>query len=79
MFEALEPPARIRESTWEDKERRRIEEALATTVAGTATTVRRRLEQIAERTGAAEILSTGSTYDRAALADSDARLAALLR
>ncbi|APX34240.1 flavin monooxygenase [Brachybacterium sp. P6-10-X1] len=79
VFGALEPPADIRAARWETPERRRVEKGLATTVAGTADAVRRRLERIAERTGAEEILSTGSTYDRAALADSDARLAALLR
>lgn len=79
VFGVLEPPAEIRAARWESPERRRVEKGLATTVAGTADAVRRRLEQIAERTGAEEILSTGSTYDRAALADSDAALAALLR
>ncbi|MDN5686665.1 MAG: MsnO8 family LLM class oxidoreductase [Brachybacterium sp.] len=79
VFGVLEPPAEIRAARWESTERRRVEKGLATTVAATADAVRRRLEQIAERTGAEEILSTGSTYDRAALADSDAALAALLR
>ena len=41
--------------------------------------MRRRLEQLVERTGAGEVLSSASTYDREALAESDARLAALLR
>jgi hypothetical protein len=40
--------------------------------------VRRRLEQLADRTRADELLVSGATYDRAALAASDASLAALL-
>lgn len=78
LFEALEPVDRIRGTERSDKEARRVEKALATTAAGTADTVRRRIEQIVERTGAQEILSTASTYDRGALADSDRRLAQLL-
>ena len=46
--------------------------------AGGPTTVRRRLEQLAERTGADELLASGAAYDRAALAASDASLAALV-
>jgi hypothetical protein len=40
--------------------------------------VRRRLEETADRAGADELLATGATHDRAALADYDASLAALL-
>lgn len=79
LFEALEPVERIRATEKSDREERRVERSLATTAAGTADTVRRRIEQIVERTGAQEILSTASTYDRSALADSDRRLAQLLR
>lgn len=46
--------------------------------AGAPATVRRRLEQLAERTGAEELLATTSTYDRDALAASDAALARIL-
>ena len=79
VFEQLEPVERIRREDWSEKEARRVEKGLRATVAGTADMVRRRIEQIVERTGAAEILSTGSTYDREALASSDRRLARLLR
>lgn len=79
LFEQLEPVERIRRAHWSEKETRRVEKGLADAAAGTADTVRRRIEQIVERAGAAEILSTASTYDREALADSDARLAQLLR
>lgn len=78
LFEQLEPAERIRARQWSRKEAERVENGLAGTAAGTAGAVRRRLEQLIERTGAGEILSSASTYDREALADSDARLAALL-
>ncbi len=47
-------------------------------IAGTPQTVRRRIEQLADRTGAVELLATTSTYDRAALAASDAALARII-
>ncbi|MGP5130984.1 MsnO8 family LLM class oxidoreductase [Brachybacterium tyrofermentans] len=78
VFEALEPVARIRASSWSSSESRRVEKGLATTVAGSASTVGRRIEQILERTGAQEILATGSTYDRDALSASDRDLARVL-
>ena len=37
-----------------------------------------RLEQLAERTGADDLLASGATYERAARTGSDAALAALL-
>jgi hypothetical protein len=40
--------------------------------------VGRRLEELVDRTGADELLASGATDDRAALAASDASLAALL-
>src|SRR5699024_7102214 len=79
VFEQLEPVERIRREDWSEKETRRVEKGVAAAVAGAVDTVRRRIEQIVERSGAAEILSSGSTYDREALADSDRRLAELLR
>lgn len=78
-FDVLEPASRIRATTWSDKEAQRVQKGLDSVSAGTAESVRRRLEQILERTGADEVLSTASTYDREALADSDRRLAELLR
>ncbi|MGP9601609.1 MsnO8 family LLM class oxidoreductase [Brachybacterium sp. AOP42-E1-35] len=78
LFEALEPVARIRASTMSEKEARRVERGLAATVAGAATTVRRRIEELVERTGAHEVMATGATYDREALSTSDEELAQLL-
>lgn len=78
-FGVLEPVARIRERALKDREVRRIEQGLDAAVAGSAQTVRRRLEQLLERTGAQEILATGATFDREALSASDRELARLLR
>ena len=78
LFEQLEPVEGIQRAEWSEKETRRVEKGLAATAAGTADTVRRRLEEIIERTGAEEVLSTASTYDRETLAASDRWLAELL-
>src|SRR5699024_9420982 len=78
LFEALEPVAQIRSSSWSDRERQRVRQGLDSACAGTEETVRRHLDQLIERTGADEILSSASTFDREALAGSDRRLAQLL-
>ena len=78
VFDALEPVAAIRDRRWDDQDAERVARGLDTATAGGPATVRRRLEQLAERTGADELLAGGATYDRAALAASDAALAALL-
>ena len=79
LFEALEPVSRIRGTARNEKESRRLERGLDAAVAGSARTVRRRIEQLVERTGAEEVLATGATFDREALAASDRRLAELVR
>ena len=53
----------------------RVARGLDAATAGGRVTVRRRLEQLADRTGADELLASGATYHRAALAASDASLA----
>ena len=78
-FGVLEPAARIREAELKDREVRRLEQGLDAAVAGSAQTVRRRIQQLLERTGAQEVLATGATYDRQALSASDRELARLLR
>ena len=78
-FGALEPVARIRGTAMSEREARRVQRGLDAVVAGAPQTVRRRLEQLLERTGAQEVLATGATYDREALAASDRDLMRLLR
>ncbi|ASK66395.1 LLM class flavin-dependent oxidoreductase [Brachybacterium avium] len=78
VFEALEPVARIRAAPSSDREARRVERGLDAAVAGTAGTVRRRLDELLERTGAQEVLATGVTYDREAQSVSDRELMHLL-
>jgi luciferase family oxidoreductase group 1 len=78
VFDSLEPAAAIRDRRWDDQDAERVARGLDAVTAGGPTTVRRRLEQLVERTGADELLASGATYDRAALAASDASLAALL-
>ncbi len=56
----------------------RVEGHLAGMIWGTRQSVAEQLEQLTERTGAHEILASGSTFDRDALHASDAELASLL-
>lgn len=76
-FGPLEPVGAIRGASWDDQDRRRVEAGLEAAMAGSADVVRRRVEQLVDRTGADELLVSGSTHDRAALAASDAAVAAL--
>ncbi|MDN4161782.1 MsnO8 family LLM class oxidoreductase [Nocardioides abyssi] len=78
VFGPLERVADIRAQDWDAQDTRRVERGLDAVVAGTAATVRRRLDELVERTGADELLVSGSTHDRDALAASDAEVAALL-
>lgn len=58
--------------------RDRVARGVERAVAGTEATVAARLAALTDRAGAVEVLSSASTTDRAALADSDARLARVL-
>ncbi|MDZ5663235.1 MsnO8 family LLM class oxidoreductase [Nocardioides sp. S-58] len=78
-FPPLEGVAAIRSSPWPSQVERRVEASLDRAVAGSPTTVRRRLEALAARTGADELLASTSTHDRDALLASDRMLAELLR
>ncbi|WP_182525869.1 MsnO8 family LLM class oxidoreductase [Nocardioides dongkuii] len=78
VFGALEPVAAIHDQPRDARTADRVRQGLDGVAAGSASTVRRRLEELADLTGAEELLATGSTYDRSALAASDAALAALL-
>ena len=77
-FGPLEPVAAIRDQAWSNQVRERVEAHLARTTAGSAETVRRRLDQLAEATGADELLAFTSTYDRDAQLASDAALAGIM-
>lgn len=55
-----------------------LERSSSGSIHGSETTVARELEVLIERTGADEIVSSASTFDRAALRDSDERLVRLL-
>lgn len=83
LFDALEPVNAIRDQLRSgqvsDRHRDRVEAGLDRVTAGSEQTVRRRLEQLVERSGADELLASGSTFDREALATSDAALASLFR
>ena len=71
-FAPLEPADAIRAQPWTSQLRGRIESSLDRAVLGNPATVRRALEQLAERTAADELMISTSTYDRDALFASDA-------
>ncbi len=76
-FPALEPVAAVRAAPRTPRQQQYLEQTAASAVAGTATQVERRLAELLDRTGAAELVASSSTHDRTALAASDAALAAL--
>ncbi|MEU1464296.1 MsnO8 family LLM class oxidoreductase [Streptomyces sp. NPDC005727] len=76
-FPPLAPAGETEARVMTAKERDLYESALAGHLAGTADQVADELETVLKETGAAEVLVTTSTYDRAALLDSYRRLAAL--
>ncbi len=76
-FPPLEPVAAVRAHEWTSRQRQYVEQTAASAIAGTADQVARRLAELVERTGAAELIASSSTFDRAALAASDAALAEL--
>lgn len=78
-FGPLESVESIRGQSWSRQTRERVQRGLDAAVAGSPVTVRERLEDLRRRTGADELLASSSTYDRAALARSDALLRDLLR
>lgn len=78
VFGPLEPVATVHDQRWDDQDAERVARGLDAVTAGSPETVRRRLERLADRTGADELLGSGATYDRAALTASDASLASLL-
>lgn len=77
-FPPLESVAAIRARPMNPREEQRLEESLAGTWAGSEKTVAASIGRLMESSGADELLASGATFDRAALGDSDRRLAALL-
>ncbi|MGY1730188.1 MsnO8 family LLM class oxidoreductase [Geodermatophilus sp. SYSU D01045] len=78
VFPPLEPVAAVRAAPMTAVRRRHAERTAAAAVAGPPDRVAARLAELAERTGATELVAAGSTHDRAALAASDEALARLL-
>jgi luciferase family oxidoreductase group 1 len=76
-FPALEPVAAVRAAARTPRQQQYLEQTAAAAIAGTAAQVERRLAELLDRTGAAELVASSSTFDRTALACSDAALAAL--
>ncbi|MGY1838982.1 MULTISPECIES: MsnO8 family LLM class oxidoreductase [unclassified Modestobacter] len=77
VFPPLEPVGAVRARTPTARQQQYVEQTTAAAVAGTAEQVAERLAALVERTGAAELVAASSTFDRAALAASDAALAEL--
>jgi luciferase family oxidoreductase group 1 len=77
-FPPLETVAAIRAATWTSQVRRRVEASLDRAVAGSPTTVRRRIEDLVERTAADELLASTSTHDRDSQLASDRMLREVL-
>lgn len=73
-FPPLEPVAAIRSQPWGTQLTQRVERSLDQAVAGSPSTVRRLLDELAARTGADELLASTSTYDRDHLLASDRAL-----
>src|SRR3954468_18459925 len=76
-FPALESLAAVRGRTPTSRQQQYLEQTTAAAIAGTPAQVASRLTEVLERTGAAELVASSSTFDRAALAASDAELATL--
>jgi luciferase family oxidoreductase group 1 len=78
-FPPLEPVAEVQAERMTPRQESFVEDYVAGSVHGTAAAVVERLEALLARTGADEVLLTGSTYDRVAQTTSDAALAAAVR
>jgi luciferase family oxidoreductase group 1 len=76
-FPPLEPVAAVRAAARTPRQQQYLEQTAAAAIAGTAAQVESRLAELLERTGAAELVASSSTSDRAALAASDAALAGI--
>jgi luciferase family oxidoreductase group 1 len=77
-FPPLEPVAAVRAASRSPRQQQYLEQTAAAAIAGTSAQVEARLAELVERTRAAELVASSSTFDRAALAASDAALAELV-
>ncbi|WNB85145.1 MsnO8 family LLM class oxidoreductase [Cellulomonas sp. ATA003] len=77
VFPPLESVAAVRAATRTPRQQQYLDQTAAGAIAGTATHVESRLAELLDRTGAAELVASGSTFDRDLLAASDAALAAI--
>ncbi|EMY32415.1 hypothetical protein D477_020308 [Arthrobacter crystallopoietes BAB-32] len=76
-FPPLSPVSAIRDEQMTARQQRLVAESLAAAVAGTPEQVAAQLGRLLEATGADELMVTTNTFDMAALAGTDARLAEL--
>ncbi|WP_250007653.1 MsnO8 family LLM class oxidoreductase [Actinoplanes sp. M2I2] len=77
VFPPLEPVEAVRAAARTPRQQQYLEQTVAAAITGTPAQVESRLAELLDRTGAAELVAAGSTFDRAALAASDSALAAL--
>ncbi|AGZ40946.1 MsnO8 family LLM class oxidoreductase [Actinoplanes friuliensis] len=77
-FPPLEPVAAVRAAARTPRQQQYVDQVMAAAITGTPGRVQSRLADLLDRTGAAELVTSGSTFDRDALHASDAALAALL-
>lgn len=77
-FPPLQPVAAVVAAPRTPRQQEHVDRTAAMAVAGTAAHVGSRLAELLERTGAAELVASSSTFDRDALAASDAALAGIL-
>ncbi|MEU8607741.1 MsnO8 family LLM class oxidoreductase [Actinoplanes sp. NPDC048791] len=77
VFPPLEPVAAARAAARTPRQQQYLDQITAAAITGPPDRVQRRLTEILDRTGAAELVATGSTFDRDALHASDAALAAM--
>ncbi|AUI51190.1 LLM class flavin-dependent oxidoreductase [Arthrobacter crystallopoietes] len=77
-FPPLEPVESVRWGQLTGRQQKLIDESLASSIYGSPEDVAEQLARLLDATGANEFMVTGNTFDPAALADSDARLAELM-
>jgi luciferase family oxidoreductase group 1 len=77
-FPPLQPVTAIKGRRLTERQQSLVERNVESSVYGTRDTVAETLQALVERTGAAELLVTGATYDRSAQSESDAALAEAL-